>query len=200
MGLATAAGFRNIGSTSMAYIPTVYAGKLLVKFYEATVLAAISNTEYEGEIKKYGDQVIIRSTPNIIIRDYKKGQTLTHQQPTSEAVTLDIDKGKYWAFVTNSVDDAQTDIKSYVENWTTDASEQLKINIDGDVLGDIPADAHSSNQGATAGLKTAAFDLGKANAPEEITKSNVLEYIVDCGTVLDEQSVPEGGRFLVIPP
>lgn len=29
-------------------IPEVWAGKLLYKFYDATVLAAISNTDYEG--------------------------------------------------------------------------------------------------------------------------------------------------------
>lgn len=29
----------------------VFAGKLIEKFYDATVLAAISNTDYEGQVK-----------------------------------------------------------------------------------------------------------------------------------------------------
>jgi len=42
------AGFRNIGSSTMRYIPELYSGKLLVKFYSATVFGAIANTDYEG--------------------------------------------------------------------------------------------------------------------------------------------------------
>lgn len=202
MSVATAAGFRDIGATSMRYIPAIYSGKLLIKFYDATVLAAISNTDYEGEIKQQGDTVYIRSTPNITIRTYYKGQTLTHEQPTSTPVTLTIDKARYWAFVTNSVDDKQTDIKSYVDKWTSDAAEQLKINIDTAVLGDIYADVHASNTGTTAGVKTASFDIGAMSGGNGIglTKANILEYLVDCGTVLDEQSAPESGRFFILPP
>lgn len=33
---------------SGTYTPEIWAGKTLVKFYTATVFAAISNTEYEG--------------------------------------------------------------------------------------------------------------------------------------------------------
>jgi hypothetical protein len=33
---------------SGVYIPEIWSGKLLEKFYISTVLAAISNTDYEG--------------------------------------------------------------------------------------------------------------------------------------------------------
>ena len=33
------------------FIPTLWSSKLVEKFYAATVLAAISNTDYEGEIR-----------------------------------------------------------------------------------------------------------------------------------------------------
>ena len=33
---------------SGSYTPEIWSGKMLVKFYTATVFAAISNTEYEG--------------------------------------------------------------------------------------------------------------------------------------------------------
>ena len=36
----------------------------------STVLAAISNTAYEGEIKNQGDTVHIRTKPTITINDY----------------------------------------------------------------------------------------------------------------------------------
>jgi hypothetical protein len=200
MSYPAAAGFRDIGATSMRYNPAIYSGKLLVKFYDATVLAAISNTDHEGEIKEQGDTVYIRSTPTITMKSYSKGMTLVNEQPVATPVTLTIDKGYYWAFVTDDVDDKQTDLKNYTNKWTADASEQMKIQVDTEVLGSVYSDAHASNIGTTAGVKTAGFNLGTSGSPIALTKSNILEYLVDCGTVLDEQSVPETGRWLVIPP
>lgn len=47
MAVTAAAGTPQYSGT---FIPEIWSGKLLVKFYAATVLAAISNTDYEGEI------------------------------------------------------------------------------------------------------------------------------------------------------
>jgi hypothetical protein len=184
----------------MRYIPQLWAGKLLVKYYDATVLSVITNTNYEGMIQKMGDTVYIRQRPDMTIRDYKKGQTLVNEQPEAASVTLLIDKGKYWSFVTEDLDKVQTDIKNFVNEWTTDASEQLRIAIDTDVLGNIYSDASSYNQGATAGYRSSAFNLGATGSPVSVTKANVLDYIVDTGTVLDEINVPETGRWMIIPP
>lgn len=179
--------------------PTIWSGKLLVKFYEASVIPAISNTEYEGDIKDMGDQVEIRTTPDITISNYTKGQTLAVERPTPSVVSLLIDQGKYWNFIGDDIDYHQADY-SFIDDWTRDASEQMKIEVDTDILAAIDADAHASNFGATAGVRSLSFDLGTTGSAIQVTKSNVLDYIVDTGTVLDEQDVPESDRWLVIPP
>jgi len=56
---------------SGTFIPVLWSTKLIEKFYASTVLAAISNTDYEGEIKNKGDKVIIRTKPTITIKDYR---------------------------------------------------------------------------------------------------------------------------------
>ena len=174
-------------------IPTVWSGKLLIKFYEASVIPAICNTEYEGEISDHGDKVEIRSTPDITINTYAKGEALTYEQPAPTKQSLNIDKGKYWAFIADDVDVKQADY-GLPEDWGKDASEKMKISVDTEVLAAVDADAHASNIGATAGVRSASFDLGAAGAWEVVTKSNVLDYIVDTGSVLDEQDVPESDR------
>lgn len=200
MSLPRATGHPDYSSAGTSkFIPEIWSGKLLVKFYEATVLSEITNTDYEGEIKGHGDKVIIRTIPSISIKDYVKGQKLTYETPESPAVELLIDKGKYWAFVVDRVDKVQSDI-ALLDKWAGDASEQLKIAIDKDVLGNIYDDVHAANKGATAGLKSASFNLGTTGAPVALTPTNILDTIVDCGTVLDEQTVPEDGRFMVLPP
>lgn len=176
----------------------IWSGKLLVKFYEATVLGEIANTEYEGEIASQGDNVIIRTTPTITIRDYSKGQTLQTERPEPETIELTIDRGKYWNVAVDDVDKFQSDY-SYIDDWTRDASEQLKITIDTLVLGDIYGDAHASNVGTVAGAISNDINLGAAGTPLVLDKTNILDFIVDLGTVLDEQNVPESDRWVVLP-
>lgn len=199
MSVATAAGFRDIGSDTMGYIPEVWAGELLVKFYAATVFGEIANTDYEGDIKAFGDVVHIRVLPDITISNYRKGQTLFYEQPESTEVTLNIDQAKSWSFVGDRIDLAQTDLKNYIDRWTDDAAEQLKIAIDTDILADVYSSAATANQGATAGAISGNINLGVTGTSVSITKVNVLEKIVECGQVLDEQNIPESGRWMVIP-
>lgn len=184
---------------SGVYIPEIWAGKLLVKFYDSTVFGAISNTDYEGQIKNQGDTVHIRTVPNITINEYVKGQKLTYETPESNLVDLLIDKGKSWSFRDDDVDRKQSDV-NYLESWTADAGEQLRINIDTGILADIYDESHADNKGATAGRDSGAFDLGASGSPVALDKTNVIDYIADMGTVLDEQNIPESGRFIVCPP
>jgi len=186
------------------FIPEIWSGKLIENFYDATVLAAISNTEYEGDIRQYGDTVNIRTTPEITIRDYVKGQTLTVENPDKPKIQLVIDKGEYFACVEDDVDKVQSDI-NLMDTWSKDASERMKIKIDTRVLTDILPGVGSSNKGATAGEQSASFNLGTSVAPLTVTKDGsggtvpVVDLLVDLGTVLDEANCPEQNRFVVIP-
>lgn len=195
--LPVAAGHPQLSGSA---IPNaIWSGKLLVKFYEATVLADIANTEYEGDISSQGDKVKIRTTPSITIRDYSKGQQLQTERPEPDVVELPIDQGKYWNFVADDVDKYQSDY-DFINDWTRDASEQLKITIDTDVLGVMYSQAGTGNFGATAGVRSGSVNLGTSGSPVRLDKTNIVDYIVDMGTVLDEQDVPENGRFLILPP
>ena len=180
------------------FIPEIWSGKLIENFYDATVLAAISNTDYEGEIRSMGDTVNIRTTPEITIKSYVKGQTLAVENPDKAKLQLVIDKGEYFACVEDDVDQVQSDI-ALMDMWSKDASERMKIKIDQRVLTDLLPDVSANNKGTTAGAISGNIDLGVAGTPEALTKSNVIDKIVDMGTVLDEANCPEGDRFLVIP-
>ena len=186
------------------FIPEIWSGKLIENFYDSTVLAAISNTDYEGEIRNQGDTVNIRTQPNITIREYVKGQNLVVENPDAPKLQLVIDKGEYFSCVEDDIDRVQSDIK-LMDMWSKDASEQMKIKIDQRVLTDMLPGIGALNKGATAGQQSAAFNLGTTGAPLTVTKDGaggttaVVDLIVDMGTVLDEANVPESDRFLVIP-
>lgn len=120
------------------------------------------------------------------------------ERPEPETKELTIDKGKYWQFVADDVDKFQSDY-NYVDDWTRDASEQLKITIDTQVLSTLYSDAHASNQGLTAGAISGGYNLGTTGAPVTLDKTNILDYIVNLGSVLDEQNVPESDRWAILP-
>ncbi|HBO7073362.1 hypothetical protein [Pseudomonas aeruginosa] len=198
-GPTRAAGHPDYSSTGTAgFIPALWSGKLVEKLYAATVFGEIANTDYEGEIKNQGDTVNIRTVPSITIRDYKIGGGLTYEKPTSDKVQLQIDQAKYFAFEVNDVDAYQADIK-LMDEFSTDGGEQMKIAIDSQLLGKHYADAAAANSGDAAGAKSGNINLGKPGVPVQITKENILDVIVDCGTVLDEQNVPEQNRWIVLP-
>lgn len=183
---------------SGVFIPEVWSSKVIEKYYDGTILSQISNTNYEGEIKNQGDKVIIRTLPTINIQDYEIGQTLVHQRPVGDTIELLIDKGLYWDVIIDDIVEKQQDINQ-MNKWAEDASEQLKIVLDTRVLGSIVPDFSTENVGTTAGRLSGNIDLGVTGSPLAITKSNILDTILYAGQVLDEQNVPETGRFLVLP-
>jgi len=184
------------------YIPEIWSGKLLVKFYTATVFAQIANTDYEGEISAAGDKVIIRTVPTMTIKKYEVGMSLKYERPEAEIVELLIDKGEYFAFAINDVELKQADI-SYVEKWSDDAGMQMKGAIDKEILGVVYTDVSAYNKGTTAGKIDGALNLGTTNTDGSSAvacgKSTVVEKMVECGQCLSEQNVPETDRWFVIP-
>jgi hypothetical protein len=181
------------------FIPEIWSGKLIEKFYAATVLSAIANTDYEGEIKNMGDVVHIRTKPTITIRDYQVNQDLLIERPSSNIVDLTIDNAKYFNEALDDIMEVQSDI-NLLSLWSDDASEQMKIVIDTAVLATLDAGVAAVNKGLTAGRISGNINLGAAGAPVAVTALNIVDAIVDMGTVLDEQNIPETGRWLVIPP
>ena len=198
MSVAASAGYPQYADTDIGYIPQLYAPATLVKYYAKSVLTAISNTKYEGTIKDKGDKVIIRTRPDITIRNYTKGQDLESEAPESPPVELLIDKAKYYDFVVDVIDEKQADIV-LANEFTSDSAEKMRIAVDTDVLGAVFVDAHADNQGTTAGAISGDIDLGDTGAPVQVTTLNVIEILTRIGNVLDEQNVPEEGRWAVVP-
>lgn len=192
-----AAGVPSLG----AYIPEIYAKELLIEFYTATVLAAIANTDYEGEIKGQSDKVYVRGLPEVEVREYVKGQNLQYDHLEPPHVELNIDKAFYYGVKAPKVDQVQSDI-AFLSKWAAHASEKLKIKVDRDCLGRLAAAAHAKNAGATAGRISGNVNLGAAGAPISLANTNVLGKITEAVQCLAEQDIDTsnaGKIWAVIP-
>lgn len=199
MGVGKVAGHPDFSGAGVnKNIPWIFSKKTITKFYKTSVLPSISNSEYEGEIKRYGDKVIMRTIPTVTISNYIKGQVVNYENLESPSIELDIDKAKYFAFKMDKIDIKQFDI-DMMNKCSEDAAQQMAITIDADPLNVVYADASADNVGATAGLESGAFNLGVTGTPITLTKANVLDYILHCQTVLQEQNIPDSERWMVIP-
>jgi hypothetical protein len=196
------APFDTSTSYSGAFIPTLWSGKLLAKFYQNTMLSEIANTDYEGELKNQGDTIRIRLAPTISISDYTAGMNLNYEVPTPIYQDMQVNKGKYFGVQVNDVLAYQSDM-NLMNMFTEDAAKQLKIQIENEVFFNsfVTEGPDAANKGATAGAISAAYNLGTDTTPvDQATPENVLKAILRMSTVLDEQNVPEDGRWLVLSP
>ncbi len=187
------------------FIPEIWSGKLVEKFYASTVLAAISNTDYEGEIKNKGDRVKIRTKPTITIHNYAADGLLGLDRPSGGTVELYIGNGKYFSLILDDVMEVQSDL-NILSMWADDAAQQLKIEVDKDVLDGIVNGMAAANRGTAAGAITGSVNLGVSGAPLSVVARDpvggeveLLDVLMRGGQVLDEQNIPEVGRWVVMP-
>lgn len=186
-------------SYSGKFIPAVWSAKLNAKFYAASVYGEIANTDWQGEVSNMGDKVYINTAPTLTVSNYSAGSTLSYQVPVPDMQELLIDKGKYFAFQINDVLEYQSK-PNLMDMFSADAAEQMRIAIDSTVLYNTFSLAAAANKGATAGAKSASYNLGTDATPITLTATNVVQKVLELASVLDEQNVPESDRWLVIDP
>ena len=168
-----------------AFIPQIYSAKLQDKFYAASVVPAIANHNWEGEIMAFGDTVNIRKVPTISINDYSVNNSIAYQDVSDEMISLHINKAKYYAFKVDYIDDYQSDI-ALIDTITQDASMQMAVTVDKAVLQSVYADAATT---ITAG------------ALSSLTTDTYIRPLLEAGQALDEKNVPrDGKRWAVITP
>ncbi len=178
-GVPRASGIPDYGPAgTVNFDPELYSGKLVEKFYKTTVFGEIASTDYEGEIAGYGAQVKIRTIPDVTVSDYVIGAGLSPQYPSSASVTLAIDQAKSFCVALSTVDSRQSDL-DLADIFANDGSIQLRIAADSDMLETIPAEVSADNSGNTAGVDSNNIDLGTSSTPVSITKTTVLDFIVN---------------------
>jgi hypothetical protein len=192
-----AAPFNTNPPYSGYFVPTVWSSKLNAKFYKATVFGDIANTHYQGDISGMGDKVYIHTAPTITVSNYTAGSGVTYQVPTPDMQEMVIDKAKAFAFQINDVLEYQAK-PNLLDMFTDDASEQMKIAVDSNVLYGTFNNGAAGLKGASAGL--GGYNLGTDAAPVVLTGANVLTKILELASLLDEQNVPSSDRFLLIDP
>jgi len=204
----TDANFANsvAGQTNSYFLPAIYSKKVLNFFRKASVVEAITNTDYAGEISAYGDSVNIIKEPVISVYDYTRGQDTTQTKLTDQELSLVVDSAKAFKFI---VDDIETKMShvNFKEVASSSAAYALKDSFDAAVLATMFSGVSSSSPDHVLGsdnatdLAAGTFDgTGNLDIGFASGEHDPIDVLARMARLLDEQNVPEEGRWFVAGP
>ena len=207
----TDANFANSvsGQANSFFLPSIYSKKVLNFFRKASVVEAITNTDYAGEISAFGDSVKIIKEPVISVSDYTRGSTTSATKLTDQELTLVVDSAKAFKFI---VDDIETNMShvNFKEVATSSAAYALRDSYDAAVIAAMfsglsaSSPDHTIGADAAAATQTMGQHQGGSNAIDltgsDGTGTDPLDMMAFMAKLLDEQNVPEEGRWFVAPP
>ena len=168
------------------FISTIWSARLNEGFKKALVYGNCVNTDYEGEIKGAGSTVKINSVGAVTIDNYDKSKGINKpQELDSSQSTLTIDQAKYFNFQVDDIDKAQANV-DLLDAGIKEASYGL-ANVADQYIANFYTEVKAGNT------------IGDDTTPIVPTSANAYDYLIDLGVILDENSVSEIDRFVVVP-
>ena len=153
MAFPTAAGYGNLPNGNFS--PVIYSKQVQLAFRKSSIIEAITNNDYFGEIANFGDSVRIIKEPEIAVQAYNRGTQITAQDLDDADFTLVVDQGNYFAFKVDDIESAHSQV-----NWmslsTDRAGYKLRDNYDQDVLGYMTGFKQATKGSVAATARTAA--------------------------------------------
>ena len=204
----TNANFANSvsGQTNSFFLPKIFSKKVLNFFRKSSVVEAITNTDYAGEISAFGDSVRIIKEPVISVSDYTRGSDTTATKLTDQEITLVVDSAKAFKFI---VDDIETNMShvNFKEVASSSAAYALRDSYDAAVIATMFDGVSSSSPDHVLGtdnatdLAAGTFDgTGNLDIGFGSSEHDPIDVLARMARLLDEQDVPEEGRWFVAGP
>tara|TARA_R110000823_G_scaffold74077_1_gene170098 strand:- start:1477 stop:2466 length:990 start_codon:yes stop_codon:yes gene_type:complete len=194
------------GQTNSFFLPKVYSKQVLNFFRKASVAEAITNTDYAGEIAGFGDSVRIIKEPEITVYQYERGADVTATKLTDQEVTLIVDTANAFKFI---VDDIETNMShvNFRDTATSAAAYALRDAFDEGVIASMFSGVSASSPNHVLGsdnatdLAAGTFDgTGNLDIGFDSSEHDPIDVLGHMSRLLDEQNVPEEGRWFLASP
>ncbi len=170
------------------FSPVLWANSILAHYQTRLVYVPCCNRDYEGQIRQMGDSVRINSIGDPTIFSVTKNSDITAAEAlvgSAEALTISQHKG--FNFQVDDVDKAQNN-PQVMSEATKRAGYGLAKTADIYVAGVIQGSVAASNVLTPVSLGTGAGD------------DDAYEMLVNLSVLLDQNDVPAGMRWAVVPP
>ena len=194
------------GQTNSFFLPSIYSKKVLNFFRKASVAEAITNTDYSGEISSFGDSVKVIKEPVITVYQYERGADVTQTKLTDQEITLVVDVANAFKFIVDDIETAMSHV-NFKEVAASSAAYALKDAFDAGVIAKMIAGVSASSPnhilGSDSATDLAAGTLdgtGNLDIGFGSNEHDPLDVMAHMARLLDEQSIPEEGRWFLAPP
>jgi len=226
MAFQSASGYSNLPNG--VFSPTIYSKMVQKQFRRTAVSEAITNSDYFGEIKNFGDSVKIIKEPEITISAYARGTQLTPQDLNDSDFYLIVDRANSFIFRIDDIEKQQSHV-NWMDLASNRAAYDMSMVYDRDMLGYMSGYEYNEQTGVWAARTTAVGSKSEASADADellgihklarnafvsggaSTDSIVvgvsgtydatpLQVLNRFNRLLDVQNVPKDGRFVVVDP
>ena len=190
--------------TSTNFMPAIYSKKVLNFFRKASVVEAITNTDYAGEISAFGDSVNVIKEPTITVYQYERGADVTATALTDTDVTLVVDVANAFKFIVDDIETSMSHV-NFKEVAASSAAYALRDAFDAGVIATMFAGVTASSPDhLLGGDTTASAATGVLSGTDALglqhAGTDPLDILARMARLLDDQNVPEEGRWVVAPP
>jgi len=194
------------GQTNAFFMPKVYSKKVLNFFRKASVAEAITNTDYSGDISAFGDTVRIVKEPTITVYQYERGADVTQSKLTDIEETLTVDVANAFKFKVDDIEKSMSHV-NWKEVASSSAAYALKDAFDEGVIAEMFSGASTSSPDHVIGSDSSTADSSMTHATNSVdmlgsdgTGVDPLDLMARMARLLDDQNIPEEGRWFVAPP
>lgn len=193
------------GQTNEFFVPEIFSKKIQNFFRKSSVIEAITNTDYAGEIAAFGDTVKIIKEPEITVAAYTRAASTTKQYLTDQELTLVIDKANSFKFIVDDIEEKLSHI-NFASVGASSAAYTLKNTMDAEVLTAMFAGVSTSSPDHQLGGDTANAAAASLTTTDPIDMGNgssevsPLAIMARMARLLDDSQVPEDQRWFVAKP
>ena len=195
MAFSKVSGNNNLPNGNFS--PIIFSQKVQKFFRTASVVEAITNTDYAGEIENFGDTVNIIKEPTITVSAYSRGAVVDTQDIVDDQIQLVVDQANSFAFKVDDIEERHSHV-NFEAIATSSGAYSLKNAYDQNVIAAMVAGVSSSSPdhllGADSGSgqdQDVGFASGEIDPVDTISKHNRL---------LNAADVPEENRWFLAGP
>ena len=180
------------------FSPIMYSKQAQIALRKASVISAITNNSYFGEIANQGDVVRIQKEPDVTVNALERKTAITVQDLDDSDFQLTIDKANYFAFKMDDIEDQFSHV-DFVSLAADRAAYKMADSIDVDVLaymtGTASTGQYSTAVSGTAQHPTSSELNGEFLKVNQLDMSDMTNITTSASSSTTGDSIPLAPRL-----
>ena len=195
MAIALASGKSGFNGN---FSPIMYSKQAQIALRRASVISAITNNSYFGEIANQGDVVRIQKEPDVTVNALERKTAISIEDLDDQDFQLTIDKANYFAFKMDDIEDQFSHV-DFVSLAADRAAYKMADAIDVDVLkymtGTADSGQYSTAVSGTAQHPTSSEINGEFLKVNQLDMSDMTNITTSASSSTTGDSIPLAPRL-----